>query len=1113
MDYRELNKLQRNQMDRILNHDYIMEWEDPGFMNTLMGRLPDIEYTGREKYAIQEIAELRKLLVSYNAFTVDKEAFLQDVRKLLSVICAKEKYWFGINEYEVEECMNRHEFCLISGEGGIGKSFFIRKFEGELELAKINHLCIYGKFEKDTSRIDIQNIIDNSSQGFVFIVDAINEMSEKGQKELLLALFELKKHPAIRIVITYRSNSLNQDILKSYQELTKSEYAFPGVSFESALDILLKLPVPDSQRYEDILYSNNALLLNMLKAVLQNKKVTEESEKGIASVTYILEQYIKTATSKVQKNVVGRQIWLDTKEIARWMYEQEKDVIDEKTLFSLIKTGAQYVSVMSQMGFLAYYQRGTETYFYFAIELLMNYLIARSLLQDIQGKGFSEQVAIIKGKAKNNPNLEDAIVIAIFDSFSSRRGYGYIKELLSETGLIQRMQYRTLVKVHYDKEHIQDFLEIFTPGNPNLLLEEFGGYSNKPFNCTNFLRDYYLKDYRNQVALSVTLEGAHFHSGVENRLKNILYVITLDEQVERAEEAYNFALLCSAAPNKAVGCLAAKILYTLCAKDPCYYSRLIEDYQNFSDYYIRETIIYVLSQMDRHDTNICDFFTRLIHEESNLVAKSIKRIATYFDDEYGYINWTRQDLYQHIPGVPTPKFLDEILWNVTLREKDALPFQYWGERDIRAYTKFLKADKKIIHTINCFLEDKYYCARAGRCQGDTAFEAHIKQEIEGWTDFSLLNQESMLYALGPVMESVFADYAVAKPPMDAQDFKNSLYMKCVDIAIGLFYGSLMCNYYTNQFSTYNNRQDSIGYEVYDPLEYGEELHLAAPIPVYQSFVERLNECTLVNIELPEIKDVHWVQDADLTRRNVLNLLKPLTVDGEIWFLLGGRISVHEYSKHDTIWKDTYDIWCCTSEKEVIQNDGCARYLTIELLEYKGNVSDYRNCTEKPWLCKSVSNLTNQLNVLDETNLVLPPAEIIHSLNLTLNLTDMSWGDANQCKAIVCNNNKSSYYRDPIGGTVFIRKDYLDKYLETHCFKYFAFAERYTKETGFADETALHFEIQSGRIVKEIPNYGQGVLESDTDNRQCSDCPFGFEPEKIDYSEAMNEIQKLLDSLL
>lgn len=72
-----------------------------------------------------------------------------------------------------------------------------------------------------------------------------------------------------------------------------------------------------------------------------------------------------------------------------------------------------------------------------------------------------------------------------------------------------------------------------------------------------------------------------------------------------------------------------------------------------------------------------------------------------------------------------------------------------------------------------------------------------------------------------------------------EDFHHSVYMKGVDIATGLYYGSLMCNYYTNQFATYNNIQNSIGYEVYDPLKYGEDVIITAPIPTYQDFIERL----------------------------------------------------------------------------------------------------------------------------------------------------------------------------------------------------------------------------------------------------------------------------------
>ena len=90
--------------------------------------------------------------------------------------------------------------------------------------------------------------------------------------------------------------------------------------------------------------------------------------------------------------------------------------------------------------------------------------------------------------------------------------------------------------------------------------------------------------------------------------------------------------------------------------------------------------------------------------------------------------------------------------------------------------------------------------------------------------------------------------------------------------------------------------------------------------------------------------------------------------------------------------------------------------------------------------------------------------------------------------IICNNNKNSYYRDPIGGTVFIRKDYFDRFLEAHTVKYFAFTERLIPETGYADETSLHFEIINGKIVKEIKNNGGYRRSNSANNPLCSVCP-------------------------
>ena len=62
------------------------------------------------------------------------------------------------------------------------------------------------------------------------------------------------------------------------------------------------------------------------------------------------------------------------------------------------------------------------------------------------------------------------------------------------------------------------------------------------------------------------------------------------------------------------------------------------------------------------------------------------------------------------------------------------------------------------------------------------------------------------------------------------------------------------------------------------------------------------------------------------------------------------------------------------------------------------------------------------------------------------------------------------------------------FFEAHTVKYFAFTERLIPETGYADETSLHFEIINGKIVKEIKNNGGYRRSNSANNPLCSVCP-------------------------
>ena len=165
-------------MKQISAHSYTMEWENPEFMGYLLGGLPRIRKTQEDKDVAGELIKLERVMSTYDSFLSKKEKFLNEIKNIIALIQEKNDSWYGLNIYEIERYLKIHDFCLISGEGGIGKSFFIKCFEEQLEKNCIEHLCLYGKFEKDTSRIDINEIINASEKGFVFICDAINEMSD-----------------------------------------------------------------------------------------------------------------------------------------------------------------------------------------------------------------------------------------------------------------------------------------------------------------------------------------------------------------------------------------------------------------------------------------------------------------------------------------------------------------------------------------------------------------------------------------------------------------------------------------------------------------------------------------------------------------------------------------------------------------------------------------------------------------------------------------------------------------------------------------------------------------------------------------------------------------------
>ena len=1091
MNYIELNDYHRNKIASIIGNNVVnLDWENPELMSILLGGLNISRYHYANKESIRnEENDLQKELNQYDSFNSDKELFFAKIQDLVNSIREKEENWRGISLFDLNNNLKMHRFCLIHGEGGIGKSYFLKCFEEKLTENGIPHLCIYGKFEKDISRIDKNGILNKSNNGFVFIIDAINEMSKNGQIELLNLVSELKQCSKIRIVLSYRDNSLMPEILSQFEKVAEISHRFTGVSFEHALKQMVRKGIPDVYKYEDILFSNNALMLNMLCKILESGKIGKNGRKGITSVTFLLENYIEKSVNRIKdgdSNYYGRNAWEDTKKIAGWMHQNHTDEIGETVIDSLVNEKNEFIDALTIIGIVGKRQTKTDTYYYFTNESLSDFLIVRSLFQKISKKSTEEIAKLIKEHFEENYRLKEPLIIALFDSLSPE--YERIKTIIKLSGLDDYFDYETLLKIHFEKSDIDTFTKAFEATKSNELLRVIGGYTDKPYNCSNYLFDYYTKGEFDLRELSDDLTGDFKVERIKNRLRNLLYFVALSKVKEINAESYYFALLCSASPNEEVRVLATKLLYDIVSSDKIYIAKSIKHYNDVNDCYIKDAIIHTLSKTAKGNSIVITFFKGLIHSKEMISSKNISRISRYLNDEHGYILWDRENLYTREKDTTISDYLDKLLWNVEMSHKGFLPFKYTGKNGTVLYESFIETAKEKVIRVNNWFKENYKCVKYGKCSGWMAFESIVEDEIRTIAEIREIDKNSFFCCFERIIKTIFQMYMIVSKDYDSlwgRENIDSIVLKCTDIAASYFYGSLMCNYFTSEFATYNSNRNCIGYSVYDPLDYGDDYNIASPIPIFNDLVESMDNEILNKISCPEKKSRLWKNDRELSRNNIISIINPFEFNGQEWCLLCGEISLKEVKDHKIVWEDFYSIRCCTNAGERLEDKEEKRKLTIELLDYAESIEDYQRCIHNSWLCKKIKRIYLPSEYFDDASLVFPPSEIIRELHLHYNRSDSCWYDDKGTLVAVCNNNNHSYFEDPIVGTVFIRNDYLDLFKEKKTLKYFAFGDRFYNERTERDDNSFHYEIADNMITKEFHNKSAVIEKSN--NSKCLNC--------------------------
>ena len=443
-------------------------------------------------------------------------------------------------------------------------------------------------------------------------------------------------------------------------------------------------------------------------------------------------------------------------------------------------------------------------------------------------------------------------------------------------------------------------------------------------------------------------------------------------------------------------------------------------------------------------------------------------------------------------------------------EKLLLHFRYWGKNHIDIHHYFIDGKKEEILRWNEKATEMFGCVKSHKdeCRYNLSAD-NVKKYLPANFSTDELHRNSFISSFGKVVAHVFADYGLSYSkaetfPVGESSFLYSRTRKALIVAQDIYYGSLMCNYYTKDFEAFNGNQDIIGFDVYDPCEYDDStIHVTSPVPTFEGKVTELGNRIVARIEEPTVHDLKWVKDMSITERNLHILSEPVCYKGEMWRLIAGRIYLRGKSNSVPEWADTYDYWICTSEKYQLNQSIENRYLTIELPIYRGSMNQYAKTSLDSYRCHSVCNIATNTDVFQETTLVLPPADIISQLGLHINSSDMTWRNQDNEVVIYCNNSKSSYLTDEITGSVFIRQSDFERYLNGKNSRFFAYVEKRIPETGYADETSYHLLLLNDQIIQRQQNSGQGGFYQKPE--YCQECPFYFEQDirDVDLSEILN----------
>lgn len=1115
--YIELNSSQFEIMNQRLPDD-IYKWDNSYLEDRLLGKLHNQSHlyaaykegiTEDEKKQNSIVDEINKIVDNYNRkITTTSKDIINDIKKKYT-----ELYKFGkienYNTYEseMEKAIIFNKIFLITGIGGIGKSQYMFDFGKTLKKERYKHLLIYGKYCNNLcNRVFNEIVFETKNSKFYFLIDAINEFDEKTKKKILQFIIDNRDNENLRVIITYRDNSFEKNEYLSMEKIATDVETFSGVSTYDAIEKISEKYNIDLSVYDHLLDDRNPYHLSLAVRVISNNILMSEEKKPLIKGTHLYENMIKQALD------VNR--WRQTKQVINEVLRLKEKRLPTINLISLLGSDSDdYIIEMKEKAFATTYLYDGQEYFVFLNESLVDYLIARTLFNEIKSLDETSIINVVNEIIDEFYSISEPLILMIFEKFTKniRKALNIIKKSkLSDSLRLETFNELCLTKAN--QLYIKKRMKINMPISNTLIIS--GGNHYNPFNCTNYLNEII---FNKRNILSRLKYNKYEINGIRSKLKVwVRSIAKYDYSTSYLEEKFWFAFWISSLPNGNIRFLARKLMFEIAKLNNQFIDVLIQSYEKTSDDYIKEAIIQVLSTLKKKEKKIVNFFKKInTYELINI--NCLQYIHLYLYGKEDYIKDKKYDVLLDQDAYFNQKIF-KFFSIVDFRFK--YDYRMFGlevyninKNNIRFHYKFLKEKKSKITKINKEVKENFECIKK-ECPAHGILKDLLKNVYKDIREEEWPSQDVYL-AWQKQYKKFMKKYNVKLDDLEKSriyesDEKDNVY-KALDLAISNTIGSISSNYYMSEFCMYCD--GNLGYTAYTNDYYKEKPVLYYPISVYNEDIDYLDKKLLQNLIIPTKKTETWSKNHKLSIQNFRNIIKPISHKNDDWRLIYGSIKKKE-NKEDGMelyWSDDYILNLAINEDYQLSYDADSdRLYTIEtdtIYDDLDNVHCYNFSRTS-----SVRNTSEFSDIFIQTDFNVPPSEIIRRLKLSYNRVNSSWVNEKNEEVILVNNNRGYWYNDGITGSIYIKEKYFQKLLKNNKLKYFGFCERFFGDKGFRNESALQIELFLDNTEKYYRHYTSKRKPRSSIEKYCLKCPFYKEELKHQEKWKNAKIDWIIDDL-